>query len=371
MTSVGSAAPAAADAMALADATLEPTTFAALPGWNEDDHAAAFSAFRISCTAILAGGKAVRAARPVAKQLFQVCERALAEGPLDARLARSFFERNFMPMRVTPKGEPGGFFTGYYETEIDGSLARSDDYDVPLYRMPPELVDAGNGKFVRRGGGPYFDRAEIENGALAGRGLEICWVKNPVDAFFAQIQGATRVRLANGTIMRLSYAATNGMPYTPVGKFLIERGIIAREDMSMDRIRQWMEANPQEAVELRRKNRSFVFFREVKLSGDASTLGAQGVPLTPLRSLAVDRNIHAYGTPIWIDATLPIAGEKPDTPFRRLMIAQDTGTAIVGPARADIFFGTGEAIGHVAGRIKQHGTFVMLVPRLVTGSREP
>lgn len=371
MTTVSPTAAAPAEEAALADATLAPATFAALPGWDEDDQAAAFAAFQTSCTAILGGGKAVRAARPITAQLFQVCERALAAGTLDTARARRFFERNFVPMRVTPKGEPGGFFTGYYETEIDGSLVRSADYDVPLYRMPPDLVDAGNGKFVRRGGGPYYDRTEIENGALAGKGLEICWVKSPVDAFFAQIQGSTRVRLADGTIMRLSYAATNGMPYTAVGRFLVERGIIAREDMSMDRIRQWMEANPREAVELRRKNRSFVFFREVKLPRNASTLGAQGVPLTPLRSLAVDRTIHAYGTPIWIDAVLPIASETPDTPFRHLMIAQDTGTAIVGPARADIFFGAGEAVGHVAGRIKQYGTFVILVPRLAKGSHGP
>jgi membrane-bound lytic murein transglycosylase A len=166
--------------------------------------------------------------------------------------------------------------------------------------------------------------------------------------------------------MRLNYVATNGYPYTPVGRFLVERGIVAKEDMSMDRIREWMEANPDEATALRRKNRSFVFFQETALPANEESIGAQGVPLTPLRSVAVDKNIHVYGTPIWIDAKLPIASEKPETPFRHLAVAQDTGTAIVGPARADIYFGSGEAIGHVAGRIKQHGTFVMLVPNSVT-----
>jgi len=212
---------------------------------------------------------------------------------------------------------------------------------------------------------PYHDRAAIEDGALAGQGLEICWLKNPVDAFFGQIQGSMRVKLTNGKMLRLNYAARNGYPYTPVGRWLIEQGIISREDITMDRIRAWMEAHPREAQALRRTNRSYVFFRDTELAAHAPIAGGQGVHLTPLRSLAVDRSIHVYGTPIWIDAELPIKTEKPDTPFRRLLIAQDTGSAIIGPARADIFFGSGEEIGHVAGRIKQRGQFVMLVPNSV------
>lgn len=345
------------------NATSEPVGFDALTGWKEDDQAAAFGAFRKSCGAILNATEALRAARPVYGALYKVCERAQAAGALGTAAARAFFESNFKPMRVTPVREPGGFFTGYYETEIEGSRLRNAQYSVPLYGKPADLVSAGNGKFVRKGGTAYYDRTQIENGALAGQGLEICWVKNPVDAFFAQIQGSTRVKLTDGTLLRLNYVATNGLPYTAVGKFLIERGAIAREDMSMDRIREWMEANPREAVELRRKNRAFVFFRESKLAPHEPSIGAQGVPLTAGRSVAVDRNIHVYGTPIWIDAALPIESEKPVTAFRHLMVAQDTGTAIVGAARADIFFGTGEAIGHVAGRIKQYGTFVVLVPQ--------
>lgn len=349
--------------MKFPNATSEPIGFDALTGWNEDDQAAAFAAFRKSCHAILNATEALRAARPVYGALYKVCQRAQVAGALDTAAARAFFESNFKPMRVTPAGEPGGFFTGYYETEIEGSRVRSPEYPVPLYGKPADLVSAGDGKFVRKGGTPYYDRTEIENGALAGQGLEICWVKNPVDAFFAQIQGSTRVKLTDGTLLRLNYVATNGFPYTAVGKFLIERGAITREAMSMDRIRQWMEANPREAVELRRKNRAFVFFRESKLAAHEPSIGAQGVPLTAGRSVAVDRNIHVYGTPIWIDAALPIESEQPMTAFRHLMVAQDTGTAIIGAARADIFFGTGEAIGHIAGRVKQHGTFVVLVPQ--------
>jgi len=210
-----------------------------------------------------------------------------------------------------------------------------------------------------------LDRTRIEDGALAGKELEICYIKNPVDAFFAQIQGSTRVKLDNGKLLRLNYIASNGMPYTPVGKFLIDRGIVSKEEMSMDKIREFMESNPDEGKELRRKNRSFVFFQETPLGTHDECIGAQGVPLTPGRSLAVDKRIHIYGTPVWIDAELPIESEKPETKFRRLLFAQDTGSAIVGPARADIYFGHGEEISHIAGRIKQNGQFVMLAPQSV------
>ena len=361
-------AQAAAETMQLPNAHVESLSFAALAGWRDDDQAAAFSSFRKSCGAILAGSKAMRAARPVYGALYKVCERAMAAGRLDTGAARAFFEHHFKPLRVSPLGESDGFFTGYYETVIEGSRVKTAQYNVPLYGRPANLAGR-NGNFGRIVNGrmqPYYDRTAIETGALAGHHLEICWVKNPVDAFFAQIQGSTRVHLTDGKLMRLNYVATNGLPYTPVGKFLVERGIIAKEDMSMDRIRAWMEANPAEATALRRKNRSYVFFQKTELPANEETVGAQGVPLTPLRSVAVDKNIHVYGTPIWIDAELPIKSEKPDTPFRHLTVAQDTGTAIVGPARADIYFGSGEAIGHVAGRIKQHGSFVMLVPTTVT-----
>jgi len=349
--------------MKFSNAHVEPIDFASLEGWKDDDHAAAFDAFLKSCSAILNGTKAMRAARPVYGALFKVCERSTAAGKLDRDQARTFFENNFNPVRIVPAGQTEGFFTGYYETEIVGSRFPSDEFNVPLYRPPANMI--GKSKVFSN-----YDRTEIEDGALAGRGLEICWVRNPVDAFFAQIQGSTRVKLDSGKLLRLNYIASNGQPYMPVGKFLIDRGIISKEEMSMDRIRDWMEANPDEGKDLRRKNRSFVFFQETNLDAHDECIGAQGIPLTAGRSLAVDKKIHVYGTPIWIDANLPIESEKPDTKFRRLLFAQDTGSAIVGPARADIYFGAGEEIGHVAGRIKQHGQFVMLAPRsvAVTGS---
>lgn len=351
---------AAADTvLRIPGAHAEPLTFAALNGWLSDDQAAAFGSFLRSCKAILASSSAQRAARPMYGGLFHACQRAAAAGHLDRDRARAFFETNFKPTRIIPNGEQDGFFTGYYETVIEGSRHRSAEYNVPIYKMPGSAALAS------------ADRIRIEDGLLAGKGLEIVWLKNPVDAFFAQIQGSARVKLAGGGAMRIGYAGRNGLPYTAVGKFLIDRGIYTREEMSMDKIRSWMEANPEGGRELRRKNLSYVFFREVPMGKDEHSTGGQGVELTPLHSIAIDKSIHVYGTPVWIEAQLPIASEKPETPFRHLAIAQDTGTAIVGPARADIFFGAGEDIGLIAGRIKQPGRFIMLVPNGVTVANSP
>ncbi|HEY7231868.1 MAG TPA: MltA domain-containing protein [Pseudolabrys sp.] len=353
-------APACAANVHLRNAKTEPLSFAALDGWKGDDQKAAFDTFLNSCRAILNGTRAMRAVRPFYGALFNVCGRAVRAGELDREGARAFFEENFKPVRVMPAGQTQGFFTGYYETEVEGSRFPSDEYTIPIYAAPAETVRQRKGKVFAE-----FDRTEIEDGALAGKDLEICYVKSPIDAFFAQIQGSTRVKLDSGKLLRLNYVASNGMPYTPVGKFLIDRGIVSKEEMSMDKIRDYMEMNPEEGKELRRKNRSFVFFQERPLGSHDECIGAQGVPLTPGRSLAVDKKIHIYGTPIWINAELPIESEKPETRFRHLLVAQDTGSAIVGPARADIYFGHGEEISHVAGRIKQYGDFVMLVPQSV------
>ncbi|MEW6122212.1 MAG: MltA domain-containing protein [Pseudomonadota bacterium] len=365
---------------AVAGAALQPVAFSALPGWAQDDAGAAFATFRTSCgalavtpkeigptsnTALLSGLRtACAAARKVSAALG-----AHAPSP---QVARLFFEANFRAYRIVPEANPPGFLTGYYEPEVDGSPVRTERFTVPIYGRPGDLValrppsDGNRGQVMRKEGDvlvPYYDRAAIEDGALAGKGLEVAWIEHPVDLFFMQIQGSARIRLPDGGVLRLNYDGHNGYPYLPVGRLLIQRGLVPREEMSMDRIRRYIEADPAAGRALMRDNRSFVFFKAVPLSGTAGALGAQGVPLTPGRSIAVDRALHAYGTPIFIAADLPLDSDTASNPFHRLMIAQDTGSAIVGPARADLFFGAGAGPGLVAGRIRHPGAFTLLVPR--------
>lgn len=357
------------------ESEMEPLAWGDLDGWSADDHEAALGAFRQSCRAIINGRRPIHAKHSLFRPLKSICVRAVKTFPADADEARAFFEQNFRPVRVSKLGEAEGFLTGYYEPIAEGARLPSADYSVPMYRRPRDLAAA---KPIRRGEGfpnkgrigrkmarrivDYFDRAAIEDGALKGRNLEICYLKDPIDAFFIHIQGSARVRLEDGSMLRINYDAHNGHPYTPVGRILIDRKEVTKEEMSMERIRQWMLANPESGRELRRQNRSFIFFRVTRLSDHDEAVGAQGVPLTPGRSIAVDKALHAYGTPFWIASHLPIADENDATPFRRLTIAQDTGSAIVGLARADIYFGAGEEAGRAAGRIRHPGRFVMLVP---------
>jgi len=358
------------------DAALEPSAWSRLDGWSADDHAAAYATFLASCRAILAQGKAKPAARRFTEAMKGICRHARAAPSPGPEQARAFFEKYFLPLRIAKLGDPAGFLTGYYEPIVAGSRFPTPEYTVPMYRRPRDLFMVGarkkkgefanKGKVYRRVGRksvPYFTRAEIEDGALDGRHLEICWLKDPIDAFFIHIQGSARIRLEDGAMLRINYDAHNGHRYLPVGRVLIERGEVAKEDMSMERIRQWMLAHPEDGRELRRMNDSFVFFRVTGLADHQEPVGAQGVSLTPVRSIAVDRHLHLYGTPFFIEAELPIESEAPETKFRRLMVAQDTGSAIVGPARADIYFGAGDEAGLIGGRIKQPGRFTMLVPR--------
>ncbi len=354
-----------------------PVAWTDIAGWSEDDHLKAYQAFRLSCRPIAAQSKPPADPKALGTSLRDPCRAARALDISDGARARAFFEEHFLPLRISRLGEGEGFVTGYYEPIIDGSRTQTDVYNVPVYRRPSNLFVRGarqssaglpnKGQVFRKIGRrklvPYYDRAEIEDGAIAGRGLEICWLKNQTDLLFTQIQGSARVRLEDGSTVRINYDAHNGYPYTPVGRILIERNIIPKDQMSMQKIREWMEQNPDGANELRRQNRSYVFFREVQLSDKDEAVGAQGVPLTPGRSIAVDKALHVYGTPFFIEGELPIETERSKTPFRRLMIAQDTGSAIVGPARADLYFGAGLEAGKVSGRLRHNMRFVMLIPK--------
>lgn len=354
-----------------------PLAWSDVPGWTDDDQLAAYRTFRASCKPITAKPDGTPEDKALGDSLRDPCREARASDLADNAAARAFFERHFEPLKISKLGDADGFVTGYYEPVIEGSRTQNEVYNVPVYRRPSNLFVRGfkqdatslpnKGPVYRKIGRrklvPYYDRAEIEDGAIEGRGLEIAWLRNQTDLLFAQIQGSARISLDDGSTVRINYDAYNGHPYTPVGRILIERGIIPREQMSMQRIREWMEQNPEGANELRRMNRSYIFFREVQLSEKDEAVGAQGIPLTPGRSIAVDKSLHVYGTPFFITGELPIDSEKSKTAFHRLMIAQDTGSAIVGPARADLYFGAGQDAGKVSGRLKHNIQFVMLVPR--------
>ena len=267
-----------------------------------------------------------------------------------------------------------GLLTGYYEPSLRGSRTPSEVFRTPHYRKPPELVSVELGSFRvdlrgRRVAGqvsagrlePYPDRKELETGSLAGRGLELVWVDNEVDAFFLHIQGSGRVEREGGGELRLGYAGQNGHSYRAIGRELVDRGEMVLEEVSMQSIRAWLEANPEKASAVMETNPSFVFYRE--LAGDGP-LGSQGVARTAGRSLAVDRSFVPLGLPVWVDSTLPPLGsQEEERPLRKLLVAQDTGGAIRGPLRGDVFWGHGDEAAEVAGRMRQVARMWLLLPR--------
>jgi membrane-bound lytic murein transglycosylase A len=355
--------------------SIRPLSFKTLAGWAEDDHAAAFEAFRLSAAAATGHPPKERGIGLHAAALAAILARSLKiSGEISKARARSFFESAFTPVEIVP-ASGSGFFTGYYEPVVAGSRQRGGIFQTPLYGVPDDLVEFDQAappggldptlRFARRTGSgftPYHDRAEIEAGALGGRGLELVFVADPVDAFFIHIQGAARIELAEGGTMRVTYAAKSGHPYTPIGRGLIQTGALERGKATMQAIRTWLAAHPDRAGAVMAENRSFIFFREAPVEDPAlGPVAAAKVPLTAGRSLAVDRLLHSFHAPVWLDTRL-----SNGSPFRRLMIAQDTGSAIVGPARGDIFFGSGEAAGAIAGGLASKGRFVLLAPR---GSR--
>jgi membrane-bound lytic murein transglycosylase A len=353
---------------------LRQITFSEISGWALDDHAAALSAFRHSAQEIIEQAHGFqREAKFGATRdnWLSVCEIALT-----AHDAQEFFEQNFVPFRVSDVEKPEGLFTGYYEPQVDGRLVQDSRFCVPIYRKPDDLVSFAHdemqgsglsyGRRINGNPSPYFTRSQIEQGALKDQGLEICWLENWVDAFFIHVQGSGRVHLPDGKVLRLSYAAKNGQPYTGIGSVLLAQGIGTPETMSMQFLRNWMAEHPQESRALLWNNNSFVFFREMPVENPAlGAIGAAKVNLTPLRSLAVDRRYWMFGTPLFIETHEPPEAARGAAPFQRLMIAQDTGTAIKGLVRGDVYWGWGEAAALNAGHMKSTGAMVALLPKAV------
>jgi len=354
-------------------ATYAPVAWAALPGWAEDRVEEAWSAFRAGCAPLTAS--------PATRALWQApCAAANAVAAQDATAVRRFFESHFSPYRVeAADGRDTGMVTGYYEPLLAGSRARSQRYGVPLYAPPddlltidlaelyPELKDKRlRGRVEGRRVIPYWQRADIENGRAPIGAKALVYVDDPVEAFFLQIQGSGRVRLAEGGIVRVGYADQNGHPYRSIGRLLVERGELPLERASMQGIRDWGRRNPDKLRPLLDENPSYVFFREVpapvpgtleaQIDGPIGTLG---VPLLAQRTLAVDPRSIPLGAPVYLATTYPLSTR----PLRRLMLAQDTGGAIRGAVRADFFWGFGDAAGREAGRMKQDGRMWILWPK--------
>lgn len=352
-----------------------PVSFGHLPGWREDSLLGAFLAFRRSAFQILE--KPYRSGNLGIDLLAfaDAHEAARRMAAPDEASARAFFERHFTPCRITPADGVPGFVTGYYEPEAEASRVRTKRFCVPLYRRPSDLADVNDGNrppgfdpyfaFARNtpsGLAEYPDREAIDRGALEGQGLELVWLEDKVDAYFIHVQGAARLRLTDGTHMRITYAAKSGHRFTGAGRVLIDIGELASETVTMQTIRAWFRDNPQRVDEILWHNRSYIFFRETEIGDPAlGPVAAAKVQLEPGRSIAVDRLLHTFGTPFFIDApTLQAVG---GVPFKRLMIAQDTGSAITGPARGDLFIGTGIGAGEIAGVIRNPADFYALVPR--------
>jgi membrane-bound lytic murein transglycosylase A len=329
--------------------TLAPARYEELLGWRDDPVAAAIPAFLKSCVALAARSDAAAFdARPknadfgTAGEWRPLCAAAEQLPAGDDTAARQFFEAGFAPWLAGNNGESEGLFTGYFEISLTGARKPGGAFRTPLYRRPADPT--------------RFTRAEIEDGALNGQGLEILWVDDPIAAFFLEIQGSGRVQLPDGKIVRVGYDGSNNKPYVAVGRLLLDRGELPREQVTMANIRRWMAEHPKEGAALRRENPSFVFFREI--TGDGP-LGAQRVVLTAGRSLAVDRAFLPLGLPLWLEAQERFSPGN----FRRLVIAQDTGGAIKGPVRGDLFWGHGDAASAGAGAMNASGRYYLLVPR--------
>src|SRR5262245_48131281 len=355
--------------------------FAGLQGWATSDPKSALEAFRRSCVALSTrpddaplGGVNYGGS---AGDWRQPCAMA-ATIPAEAQAARAFFETEFVPYRVT-QSSGVGLFTGYYEPQLKGSRTKHGPYQTPLYGIPADLVNVDLGLFRDNLKGqrivgqitngrliPYPARADIENGGLA-QAKPLLYVDDAVDAFFLQIQGSGRVVLDDGTVVRAAYGAQNGRAYTAIGAVLIQKGELKREEVSMQSIRAWLIAHPEEAQQIMNANASYVFFTEQAL-GDPllGAAGAQGVPLTPEASLAVDLSLHALGVPVWLETTAPDPdATKPDRTFERLLIMQDTGGAIRGPVRGDVYWGYSADAAAIAGRMRNEGRMTVFLPKAV------
>lgn len=356
---------------------LAQVAFSDLPGWRDDRHGAALPALRRSCSRIAKLADKRPTARVAiggtASEWRALCKRASTIDATDHDTARAFFESEFVPYSAANNDDPIGKFSGYYEATLRGSMRRYGNYQIPVYGRPKDLISARLDDFRSDGKGkriwgrlvgkrmrPYYTRKEINDGALKGKRLEIMWVDDRVDRFFTQVQGSGRVDLDTGERVRINFDGKNGRKYTAIGRVLIADGVLTQKTVSMQSIRAWLTDNPDKVDDLLNKNDGFVFFRITKRDGPQ---GSEGVTLTDERSMAIDRAYIPQSIPIWVDTNAPVPGKDEERPWRQLVIAQDTGGAIRGPVRGDIYFGGGERGADLAGRMKGKGRYYLLLPK--------
>lgn len=339
---------------------LKKAEFSDLQGWKQDRHADALPAMRKSCEAMLKGSPdkvlAIADKQSRVSDWAEPCRVLMRQADGDHEAVRAVLEAYFEPYLAMNDGiEPEGLFTGYYEIDVPASPVRTGPYTEPVYAMPPGMTK------------PYYSRAEIDAGALEGKGLEIAWSSDPAAVFFMQIQGSGRLIYPDGTIQRVNYAGQNGHSYVAIGKVLVDMGLMEKGTVNAPAIMAWLRANPGRMREIMHTNPSYVFFKiNDKPEGP---FGAQGVALTPGRSLAVDRKLFFYGLPVWLETETVATPSVRTLPWNRLMVAQDTGGAIKGPVRGDIFFGNGPEAQELAGYMKNKGRYYVLLPRSLPASR--
>jgi membrane-bound lytic murein transglycosylase A len=350
---------------------LTPIRFSEIAGWPSADLPTSLSAFQRSAREILGTATGFRRAAAWGGELADW--RDACKAAETATDAIRFFTDHFRPFRVTDADRPAGLFTGYYEPWLNGSLQQSAAYPVPVYARPDDLVTftaeetahtgLSYGKRVAGQALAYDTREQIEQGSLVGKASVICWLSDWADAFFMHVQGQGRVVLEDRSQIRLSYAAKSGHAYSGIGHVLIERGVAPPEKMSMQVLRDWMKAHPHDARALMWHNKSYIFFQKAQVNDAAlGGIGAAKVNLTPLVSLAVDRAHWMFGTPLWVETSFPPEAPEGGQPIRRMMIAQDTGSAIRGIVRGDFFWGWGVRAETIAGHMKSPGTMTALLP---------
>ncbi len=351
----------------------EPLSFKQLDGWQKDDHLAAFNCFKVSAKRMIETPYKTKSLGVSTLDLIAISQKAINHTVQTPTEAKTFFEENFCPYQYGDSSK-AGLLTGYFEPEVSASRVKTAQYKYPIYRKPDDLIELDDtnrpaaihhdfafGRQTAKGIVEYFDRGEIQNGALEGLNLELFWLEDPVDLYYIHIQGSACLRFENGSFTRVSYAAKSGHPYTSVGSILVRLGEMKLEEVTMQSIKIWLNQNSSRQNEIFNGNRSFIFFQTFNQPNiNSGPIGAAGVSLTSARSMAVDHNLYSFGLPIWVETKDKFIDSNHR--FKKLLIAQDTGSAIVGVQRGDYFVGSGKKAGMIAGQIKHRASMKVFVP---------